>query len=482
MRPGRLFSRPPPSFRLSPGTSARILFLPFRVRHVNTSLSTPVISDPVRQRRLVLALSAAIFFSVLTGTMFNVSIPDIAQEFRIPPSSVSWVVSGYIIVFALASVTFGKLADLRPIRDLITAGILLFFAGSAIGFFSHHYPMLIAGRVVQASGSGAIPALSMLAATRFLPAEIRGRSLGVIASIVAVGGAVGPLLGGLIASALNWRYLFLLSMASVVSIPVLRGTLPDERRQASGFDALGAALLAGSLAALLLCITVPAWQLCATTVMLGILLTCRLRTARAPFLDPSLLIDHRFRNTLIAAFFTIGTIFGMMFLIPLMLRDLNGMRAAQIGMVMLPGSAGAAVLGLIGGRLTDRKGGAWVVRLGQALLAAGFLLLATAAGGPGPVIALCLVLCYAGFAFLQSSLVHTVSGILPREAMGAGMGLYNLITFLSGAISAAVLGAALDRTHTAGDGAYSSMFLSLALIVLAARVLFSRAFPDGKRP
>ena len=453
-----------------------------------TTPSSPhaVITEPAQQRRLILSLSIIIFFSVLNGTMFNVSIPDIARQFGLRPSAVSWVVSGYIIVFALGSVTYGRLADSWPVKDLITIGLILFSTGSLIGFFAQWYPLLVVGRVVQASGSGAIPALAMLVATRSLPANIRGRSLGIIASIVAVGGAVGPLLGGFITTTLHWRYLFLFSLATLGAIPVLRRVLPEEQGGRTAFDLTGALLLAGSVSGMLLFVTVPRWWLLATGTALGSWFLVHVRRSPNPFVALPLFQVRRYRNTLVTAFFTIGTIFGMMFMTPLMLRALNGLSAANIGLVMLPGSATAALLGFVGGRLSDRKGSIWVVRTGQLLLAAGFLLLACAAGRTGAVIALCLTLCYAGFSFLQSSLAHTVSSIVPKEQMGIGMGMYNLATFLSGAVNAAVLGKVLDHAqgHAAviprvippGAEAYSNIFLGLAVIALTARSFFSRTF------
>jgi DHA2 family metal-tetracycline-proton antiporter-like MFS transporter len=159
------------------------------------------------------------------GTMFNVSIPTSAASSICRRRSLG---VSYIILFALGTVTYGKLADSRPVKNLITFGLILFSFGSFVGFLARWYPMLIAGRMLQACGAGAIPALAMLVATRYFPAEIRGRSLGIIASTIAFGGAVGPILGGFITGSFHWRYLFLFSMFAPAAIPLLRRILPDE--------------------------------------------------------------------------------------------------------------------------------------------------------------------------------------------------------------------------------------------------------------
>lgn len=445
-----------------------------------------VITDPLAQRKLTLSLSFIVFFSVLNGTMFNVSIPDIAKQFTLLPSEVSWVVSGYIIVFALGSVTYGRLADSHSVKDLITFGIVIFSSGSLIGFASRWYPMLIAGRMVQALGSGAIPALGMLVATRYLPAEIRGRSLGAIASTVALGGAVGPILGGFITGTFHWRYLFLFSPLTLVAIPCLRRFLPEEKGARADFDMTGAILMGSAIVTFLLFVTFPDWRLSSASAALGIWFLAHIRRHATPFVSPLLFRLPRYRNTIIAMFFTVGTVFGMMFLTPLMLRDLNHLHAEHIGMTMFPGAMTAALLGVFAGRLSDRLGSIPVARFGQGFLFVGFLLLSATAGRHPLVVAANLLLCYAGFAFIQSSLAHTTSGTLPREHLGIGMGLYNLFLFMSGAVNAAVIGKVLDHAKGQGavnpfsmDGAagpYSNLYLSLSFIVLGAGALFHLTF------
>ncbi|MFC1886228.1 MFS transporter, partial [Thermodesulfobacteriota bacterium] len=157
----------------------------------------PVISDSAVQKKLIILLSVIVFFSVINNTMFNVSLPDIVRQFNLLPSEASWVFSGFIVFFALSSMTYGKLADVYSVKNLIMIGLLLFNIGSLIGFLSFVYPLLIFARVVQAIGSGAIPALAMLIATRYFPEDKKGKTFGAFASIIAFGGGVGPIIGAL---------------------------------------------------------------------------------------------------------------------------------------------------------------------------------------------------------------------------------------------------------------------------------------------
>lgn len=449
---------------------------------VNTNTTKEIITDPVVQKKLIFLLSTIIFFSVLNTTMFNVSLPDIAQQFHLLPSQVSWVVSGYIIFFAIGSVTYGRLTDTYSIKRLIMIGLALFNMGSLIGFLSPWYPMLIAARIVQAAGCGAVPALAMLIAITYFPPGIKGRVLGVLASTVAFGAGIGPVLGGFITGTFHWRYLFILSTITLFTLPAFKRYLPDQRRHPGRFDITGALLMVGGIGSLLLSITLTAWWTLPVSVVLILWFLVHISNQERPFLSPSLFKNHAYRNMIIVAFLSLSTVFGVMFMTPLMLRALNDLGTGNIGLVMFPGAMSGAVSGTIGGRFVDRKGSTPVIFTGMIMLLTGFILLSTLAGLHPGFIALNLVFCYMGFSLLQSSFAHVVSSTLPADQLGIGMGVYNLFFFMSGAFSAAFIGKLLDiskgitpinpLTVTLSAGPFSNLFLLLALIVFSAASFF----------
>jgi len=435
---------------------------------------------------VTIPLCVIIFFSVLNGMMFNVVIPDIALEFDLLPSEVSWVMTGYILLFGLGSLFYGRLADQRSVRGLITLGLILLNAGSLVGFFSSSYPMLIVARLIQASGGGAIPALAMLVATKYMPPESRGKVLGIIASTVALAAGVGPILGGFVAAALNWRHLFLMTLVTILVIPSLRRMLPDERGKDTRFDVAGSVLVGLGLAFLLFAFTQGRWWLILPGLALLGLFAARQEHTEVPLVPPQVYRNRLFRNTAVVTFCAVGSIFAMMFMTPLMLSAVNGIGVFAIGLALFPGALSAALMGTVGGHLLDRKGGAFVATTGLVLVIAGYLLLSTFAGGPVFLVAAVLVVAYIGFAFLQSSLPHTASSTLPAELTGVGMGFYNLVFFMSGAFSASVVGRILDvhsgsfcinpLASCAPGWAYSNIYLGLAAFSLAALALYRTTF------
>lgn len=435
--------------------------------------------------RIMMVFCYTVFFSVLNTTMFNVAIPDISRQFHLTPSEVSWVLTAYIAIFGMGAIIYGKLADSYPIKSLITIGLLLFNAGALVGFFSQWFPMLIAGRLLQAVGGSSIPSLAMLVAIRHMPVTIRGRVLAAVSSTIACGGAFGPIIGGFIAGNFHWRYLFLVTSTTLLAIPFFHRLLPYEICQKEHFDFLGGALLGATIISLLVFVA----QSCLWGLPTGILFLAgfilRIHYADAPFIPPSLFKIRSYRNGLLTLFLALGTVFGMMFTLPLMLRNLNHLGTQAIGLVIFPGAMTAAVLSLVGGKLADQKGSVTVVHFGMGFLLTGYFLLSMLAGAKPQFITMGLIVSYSGFSIIQSSLAKTVSLTLPSNQSGVGMGMYNLTFFVSGTFGAAIAGRIIESfAHgpafnpfvATGAGAYSNVFVLFFGLVICAVVIFKRTF------
>jgi DHA2 family metal-tetracycline-proton antiporter-like MFS transporter len=326
----------------------------------------------------------------------------------------------------------------------------------------------------------------MLVATKYFPSSLKGRVLGVIASTVALAAGMGPIAGGVVAGTLHWRYLFVFSLATLLTIPRLRRILPVEQKAEGRFDTAGALLLSLAMAFLLFFVTQGIGWFLPLGGALILWFVHHIRRSEAPFLDPSLFRNTGYRNALIASFFAVGTVFGMMFMVPIMLRDLNALSSEMIGLTMFPGALCAALVGTYGGRLADRRGAPLVFSLGVGSLVLGFLLLSSFAGMSHWLIAGVLVISYSGFSFIQSSLPHTVSSTLPHESSGVGMGVYNMVFFVSGAFLAAGIGRVLDLgetglclnpLNTCGPAwTFSNICVILAALALSAWVLYFPTF------
>lgn len=420
-------------------------------------------------KAIVYLLGCLLLFSVMNVTVFNVALPEIANDLHISPALAGWVITGYAMVYAIGSLMFGKLADLFPLKRLMSIGIGLFAAGSIIGFVSEGYGWLLVGRLVQSAGASSIPALAMLIPARYYPPERRGAVMGLIASFIALSAGIGPIVGGVVTGAMHWKFLFLLSLGTLLVLPFLRRTLPDEARKPGSIDTIGAALLAGAVAMLMLMITnfggSSAMVYGAVFAALLLLFVVRGRRLKEPFIALALFTEGPYRFAILAMFLSSMTGFSLMLLIPLMLESMFGLGADRIGMVLFPAAMAAAFMGRIGGRWTDRFGSIPMLLMAATLMIGGFALLAGLSWIGAWVVALSLIMPNIGFVFIQSSMSKLVSLLLPVNRLGAGMGVFSMTNFLSGAI-----GGTLAATAVGWGVPFPAILLSM-IVLLALQML-----------
>ncbi|WP_051541344.1 MFS transporter [Caldalkalibacillus mannanilyticus] len=353
-------------------------------------------------KRCVPWIYYVIFFAVLNESLFNVSTPSIAQQFDLDAAGVSWVITIFFIVFGLGMAIFGRLADLYSVKKLITIGIILYSVGSILGFvLQAWYPAVILSRAIQGAGGSAIPALVFVMVARFFTQEERGKLFGMITSTVSFAIGIGPVLGGYVAGALHWSFLFLVSLPVLVAIPFFRRLLPNEPRRPGRLDILGAALL-GLVVSMLIVYTtkVQLIYLLVSIIALGIFIV-HIRRVKEPFVDPSLFTNRKYRNALIIGFLIFGTVISVMFVIPLMLSNIYHLGTESIGIIMFPGAISAVIFGKVAGHLTVKKGSHFVVYLGLFCIALSLLLQSSLIGLWVWFIGMVLILMYIGLSFLR---------------------------------------------------------------------------------
>lgn len=439
------------------------------------------------KKKIIFLSCSVLLFSVMNGTMFMIAVPDIAKSFSLLPSQVSWVVTGYIIIYAIGALMYGKLADIYPLKTLLTIGLSLFATGSILGFFAPNYLIVILARLIQASGASSIVALVFIVPTRYFPEE-RGKILGIVSSTMAFASGIGPVIGGFVAGALNWQFLFLISATVFIAIPFFRIWMPKEEKKEGKVDLLGAVFIASGTASLILFITMFNWWFILASVAFYSLFTWRIFKADNPFIHPDLFRNVPFRTTILSGFLAIMTMFGMMFMLPLMLSEVNGLTALLIGLTLFPGAMAAALSGKWAGLLTDLRGSKQVVFLAFTLMITGFLLLSTFIGSSAWVIGIVVMISYIAFPFLQTATATIISTVLPRNEIGVGMGIYNLFNFMAGAFGSAIIGRILDyesifaiNPFALGQGnaiIYSNVFAGLIILTIINGCYFSFSFKN----
>lgn len=215
-----------------------------------TATETTRADQDSRRRWLALSVCcSALFMTLLDVSITNVALPSIGESTHASPAMLQWVVSGYTLAFGLVPVLAGRLGDDHGRRRLFLIGVTGFVVTSALSGLAPTAAILIASRVLQGLCGGLInPQVSGLVQQMFVGRE-RGRAFGMIGTIVGVGTAVGPLVGGALIAlggpSLGWRLVFFVNIPIGLAVIVLaRRLLPPP--QPSGhhrLDVLGAVLL-----------------------------------------------------------------------------------------------------------------------------------------------------------------------------------------------------------------------------------------------
>lgn len=461
-------------------------------------------SRPASDRLFLAVVVASVFVSVVAGTMVNVVVPVMGEDFGASEAQVGWVVTAHMLVFAVGVPLYGRVSDIFSLRRLFSLGLLVFAVGSLVCALAPNLSVLVFGRVIQAIGDAAIPALAGVAVAKVLPPGQRGGALGMILSSVGVGASIGPILGGFVEQFLGWHFLFygVLVMALLL-IPGALRVLPDESEGIRRFDLLGGVLLGLAAGLFLFGVTrgqgqgfgsASSWGCFLAAAISASFFAYRISSIPDPFVSPKLFRNRTYVAATIAGFFTMLANLAATVLVPLLVTEVNGLSPAQAGLVLTPGAAAVAVISPRAGKLSDRVGARVLVVAGLAVMGLSLFAVSTFGAGASPVLAAVGMFGVGtGFALANPATTNAAANALPGEDVGVGLGIYQGVFFLGGGTGPALIGALLAARKEGGAGAinplyaldaapFSDAFLALTFAVVLALVASSwlRNSPEGK--
>ena len=430
-------------------------------------------STAVRNPWTVLAsTSLAVFAVFLDTTILFVAFPSIAADFPdVGPTSLSWILNAYTIVFAALLIPAGRLADRVGRRRTFLTAVVIFTVASMLCGLAPNVGLLVLARVMQAVGAAALVPASLALVLQTFPRERIPVAVAIWGAVGAVAGAAGPTLGALVVEHLGWRWAFFINLpVGIVSFVLGRRVLPEGREANPGRlpDPLGVVLLAAGLALAAFGIVQSAewgWAsarfigaLVAASALVGVFIW---RCARVPnpLVDLSLFEARNFRWANAAtAVFAVG--FNAMFLgNVLFMTRVWGYSILRAGLAIAVGPAIVAVTAPFFGRLAAKVGQRRLLVPGGLVWAAGGLcLLATAETTPDylgsylPAVALTAF----GVALCLPQLSSAAVQGLPPDRFGSGSAINQAVRNLGATFGVALVvaftsdlapGAELDGFH-----------------------------------
>jgi EmrB/QacA subfamily drug resistance transporter len=349
-------------------------------------------APPVLSRRKTALIIAGLMAGLLMGALDNLVVSTvlytIVPDLHSPLSGLAFVISAYLISSTVATPVFGKLSDGHSRRNFFLLGLVIFIVGSALSGLSQNLTELIVFRAIQGFGSGAFFPIGLAIVAVLFPPEMRARLTGAFSTVFGIAIVVGPFVGTYFATGPGWRWIFYVNLpigiAGIVILLISLGPLYPLVK--SRFDSVGAVLLSGWVAALMLALIENADNGVAWTnpLILGLLaLTAILLVGfvvwetRVP--NPVVPLAY-FRRRLIAASSTVSFLrgaflFSVSAFIPLYVGGVLGGSQVIIRDVLYA-FVGPLVIGsLFGGQLMTRVAYRPLVATGMALMTLGALML-----------------------------------------------------------------------------------------------------------
>jgi EmrB/QacA subfamily drug resistance transporter len=408
----------------------------------------------VERRPLILmSLLLAAFVINLDTTIVNVALPTLVRELHASNSQLQWIVDAFNLLFAGSVLAMGSLSDRFGRKGMLLAGLSVFGLASAAGGLMDSAGALIAARAVMGVGAAMVfPSTLSLLSNVFTARAERALAIGLWGATTGVAIALGPIVGGWLLEAFDWRSIFFaMTPVAAVAGVLVAGCVPASRDpHAPRIDRAGFAL-STAMVGLLVYTTIAApdhgWGSARTVGgfalaagLLAAFVAWERRTER-PMLDLSLFANPRFTAASAAVAISFFALSGFIFLVTQYFQFLKGYGPLSTGVRLLPVASCVAISSILGTRLAVRFGTKLVVASGLLSMAAFYLWVATASASTGyGTIAAQMVVLGTGMGLTSAPATEAIMGVVPKAKAGVGSAVNDATRLLGGTLGVAVIG------------------------------------------
>jgi EmrB/QacA subfamily drug resistance transporter len=419
-----------------------------------------------RRTLVVAGVICGVFLAAMESTVVATAMPTVIASLggiRI----YSWVFSGFLLSSTVTMPLWGWLADQHGRRRTYLAGLALFMIGSALAGLSQTMDQLVIFRAVQGLGASSLITTGMTIIADLYGLERRARMQGYFSGVWGLASLLGPLLGGILADQVSWRWVFYINvpfglLASGAIAWGLRGG-GEIRHVRASFDAAGMAAFTAGVSCLLLGLFEGGrgaeWSrppviglLAAAAILLAAFIAIERRAAR-PLIPLELFANPMVRAAAATGFLAGMAMFGAVAYVPLFLQAVTGSTATQAGFVLTPFVLGWVVFSIVSARLALRIGYRGLVIGGMAILTLSFLLLSgwnqTLTRGAA---ARDMLLGGIGMGLVFVPMLIAVQNAVPRSVLASATSMTMFFRAVGGAVGVAVMGSVMTHRLLTGLG------------------------------
>ena len=436
------------------------------------------------------------FLVTVDATVVNVAFPSIAEDLRAGPTGLSWIVSGYAVALASFLLLTGRLADRFGRKRVFLVGLGLFVVASLFCGLAPTTGLLVAGRVLQATGGAVLLAVSLALVLPQFPADRRAMAVGYWGAMGSLGAAFGPSIGAVVIEAFGWRAIFLLNVPTGVLIFALAwwhfAESSDPAARGERLDMIGVPLGTFGVAMLMVAMVQGGdWGYASTRtlafVVVGVvllpLLIWRSMTHPRPLLDLELFRVRSFSSSTAAFFlYSLGFVSGFL-LNSLLMQRLWGYSVLETGFGLTPGPLLAALVSAPAGRFADRYGHRWLVTTGCAACATGYVLLLVRIDADPSYARVFLpanILVGVGIGLSIASLTSAALSDISPQRFAVGNATVQTVRQVGAAFGIAAVAALFgDRSGEAALTGYERGYVWVILAFAAAAIAMMASFPAG---
>jgi EmrB/QacA subfamily drug resistance transporter len=368
----------------------------------------------------------------IDASVVNVVLPTITDFFHTELATAQWVPMIYLLMISSLLLTYGRLGDIIGYRTVYLSGLVGFIFFSALCGFSRSIEMLIAARAMQGITAGMTMAVSYAIVVAAFPPYERGKALGINATSIAVGLAIGPTLGGFVATYLGWRFIFYINIpigiaGLLLAAKIIPGPPIGEERRRQRIDVIGAGT--AFIALLSFLFSVNRWQtldIQTRIPLLFVFFTALFlflyaeRHVLQPMVNLSIFKTKTFSFANLSAMLNFMSQYVLVFLTPFYLQRILQYTPDQIGLVMVSSPLVVLMVAPFSGALSDRIGTRVLSALGAGICALALFLMARIGVTHALDVAWRIALFGLGTGLFQSPNNSAVMGSTPKQYLGVG--------------------------------------------------------------
>jgi len=460
----------------------------------------PAAAGPgVSPRTLLVPLALAQFICSFAGSNMNVMINDISEDLDTTVQGVQAAITLFLLVMAILMIPCSKLTDRWGRKRCFTAGLALYGVGALISAIAPNLAVLIIGNsILEGVGTALlIPPVYILTTLAFSDLRSRAKAFGRISGMGGIGAAAGPLIGGLITSAISWRAAFVFQTAIVAAIVLLSRRVvdplpPDPKRP---FDAVGAILSAVGMFFVVFGILQADNDvgLMALLLLVGaaflfwffLHIRARQRGGREPLLSTALFHNRTSNLGLVTQNLQWLVLMGISFVVAVFLQEVRGYNAVQTGVIFTAATVGVLVSSLGAERFAMRRPQRTLIAAGFVTTAVGIGLFLALVHASSRVVAFApgLLLIGLGIGVMLTPSVNIVQSSFPEKQQGEISGLSRSVSNLGSSFGTAIAGTILVSDLASGNQSYVMAMVvlgGLCLVGLVTALLLPRTpVPEG---